>query len=335
MIALCSIASKVWRTVGAENGNCEGITKEDIGYLDYQVKRWLESLPEPLRYDHFTAGGAQNERLRIILYLRANCLQTHIYRPVLHSVTSIMRNRAQAQIVLHVARDTILVLSRLNQHSAMYYKSQTLFNPFLTTALAVLLLIASHAPALFVEQARKEFHLALDLLRGFSEGSRISGRLWRIISALQEIGPELGLVTYQDPLENTGQISDSCAEDPSYTTAPAITRIEIHHVDVGTLCNHNNTTEQHSWPFGFVDMTPNSSDDMFDDFINLFEAEDGYRNTSCSAKNPSHELLTTSGAYAMTTPARMTDPGETSVSEPLNFGSENELSWVWNEISQR
>lgn len=202
MIAHFAIASKVWHAMGTDASKHNIISKQEVGYLDYQVINWHRSLPPHLRYEnpapsnnkpkpHLTQG---QHRLQIILYLRANSMRILIHRPVLHSATSIMNNRTQAQTVIDVAKDTIRVLTQINQTTKMYCTSQVLFNAFLTSALAVIFLAVSHAPAAFAEQVREEFYLALDLVRGFSRGSWVSKRLWKTIRVLKEVGPKLGLV---------------------------------------------------------------------------------------------------------------------------------------------
>jgi len=156
------------------------------------------------------------------LYVRANQVRILIYRPVLLSATSIMENRNYAQKAVEVAKDTIRVLARLNETSDIYRAQQVCFNYFLISALAVLFLAVSHAPAEFNGQVRDEFYMALDLVKGFSTKSYISQRLWRTIRGLKELGPKLGLVSRQPFTRDD--------EDPHSSAAVAMAGLAGHPV---------------------------------------------------------------------------------------------------------
>ena len=172
-------------------------------YLDYQILQWKNTIPASLSFSASSNLPPQPTEsrtqltLKVLLYVRANQMRILIYRPVLHSATSIMENRGNAQKVVEVAKDTIRLLTRLNETSDIYRTQQVIFNYFLISALAVVFLAVSHAPADFNRIVRDEFYMALDLVKGFSTKSYISQRLWRTIRGLKEVGPKLGLVSRQ------------------------------------------------------------------------------------------------------------------------------------------
>ena len=201
MVSYGKISSKAWRSITASE--TADFRKDEIGYLDYQIHQWQMAIPASLRFDPSdNAPGAIGptrslRRLRVILYLRGNAMRSIIYRPALHSATSIMENRAHAQTAVNIAKDTVRVLTRLDQTSDIYRKQQVCFNYFLIVALAVLFLAVAHAPVEFNRQVRDEFYMALDLVKGFSSKSYVSKRLWKTIRGLKEIGPKLGLVSRQ------------------------------------------------------------------------------------------------------------------------------------------
>jgi len=209
MARFCEISSKVWRTVSktptAANDGSGTVNLPEMAYLDYQVIDWHRSIPPMLKYEHPSQApqdapppARAPHRLAAILYLRANQMRIHIYRPVLHSATSIMQNRQQAQITVDVAKDTIRVLTHISQTSDIYHAQQALFNPLLTGALAVLFLAVAHTPAEFADTVREEFYMALELVRVLSKGSPISQRLWNTIRHLKEVAPKLGLVAVKE-----------------------------------------------------------------------------------------------------------------------------------------
>lgn len=278
MIQYSAISSKVWRSVAAPQSPNRGgapIDIDEMGYLDYQVIQWLQNIPAHLRFEHPSNTGRlgapigptpsrAGHRLRILLYLRANQMRILIHRPVLHSATSIMQHRDQAQKATDVAKDTVRVLTHINQTSDLYHTQQVLFNAFLTSALAVLFLAVSHTPALFAENVREEFYMALELVRGFSKGSWVSKRLWRTIRVLKEVGPKLGLVMKDGQPRNK--------DDLDRSAAVAMAGLAGHNVDEMTLYNG----QAHQWS---VQTGASSSPErMVHDLTSLFEAAGGYQN---------------------------------------------------------
>lgn len=204
MIEYSRLGGRVWRSVaGWEDGG--ELRREDVGYLDYKVLEWQKSIPRALQLPSAgsvpgVVGGLTAQptsramhRLQVILLLRTNQMRILIYRPVLHSSSSIMTNLAFAEVVVDLSRETIRALTHLNQTTDIYRAQQVCFNYFLISALAVLFLASCHAPVQFSERCKEEFYMALDLVKGFSSKSYVSKRLWRTIKGLKEVGPRLGL----------------------------------------------------------------------------------------------------------------------------------------------
>jgi hypothetical protein len=197
MIAYSRIGSKVWRSINYFSPIPSSVLNvEEIGYLDYQILQWQKSVPSELQLPTTSSTQPPSRvmhRLQILLYLRANQMRILVYRPVLHSASSIQDNVSYASTVVELARDTIRALTHLNQTSDIYRVQQVCFNYFLISALAVIFLASCHAPVHFSSICRDEFYMALDLVKGFSTKSFVSKRLWRTIKGLKEVGPKLGL----------------------------------------------------------------------------------------------------------------------------------------------
>ncbi|EME87857.1 uncharacterized protein MYCFIDRAFT_125368 [Pseudocercospora fijiensis CIRAD86] len=287
MIQYSGISSKVWKSVVAlpmspSRGGAP-INVDEMNYLDYQVIQWHRNIPAHLRFEHPSQNGKvpstpigpspsrAGHRLRILLYLRANQMRILIYRPVLHSATSIMQHREQAQTAVDVAKDTIRVLTHINQTSDLYRTQQVMFNAFLTSALAVLFLAVSHTPAVFAENVREEFYMALELVRGFSRGSWVSRRLWKTIRVLKEVGPKLGLMMKEG--SNNQQHSSSKDEDASHSAAVAMAGLAGVNVDENSL--YNGGPQQHHW--SAQSGASSSPENMVHDLTSLFEAAGGYQ----------------------------------------------------------
>lgn len=297
MIHYAGIGSKVWRSVAAPMPPARGgvpINVDEMNYLDYQVIQWHRNIPAHLRFEHPTKSGKvpstpigpapsrAGNRLRIILYLRANQMRILIYRPVLHSATSIIQNREQAQTAVDVAKDTIRVLTHINQTSDLYRTQQVLFNAFLTSALAVLFLAVSHTPALFAEDVREEFYMALELVRGFSKGSWVSKRLWKTIRVLKEVGPKLGLLM-KEPLNSQQHHLGRRDEDPSRSAAVAMAGLAGVNVDEAALYN-GAPPQQHHW--SVQSGASSSPENMVHDLTSLFEAAGGYQGLGMDGHHP-------------------------------------------------
>ncbi|KAG9186582.1 hypothetical protein G6011_09690 [Alternaria panax] len=261
MIQYSVIGSKVWKSV-ADVGHQDKIHKDDISFLDFQVLNWHRSIPESLKFVH-PDSGRQGEpparvihRLQVVLYLRANQMRILIYRPVLHTATTIMENIEFAHVVVKVAKDTIRILTYINQTSDIYRSQQTMYNYFLISALAVLFLAVAHAPAEFSQQSRDEFYMALELVRGLSSNSYVSKRLWRTIKTIKEVGPRLGLVIRNDD-----------THDAHSSAAVAMAGLAGHSMDDLALFSNSRTGSNLDTPHG-----------MASDLTTLFEAAGGIFN---------------------------------------------------------
>ncbi|KAK4995981.1 hypothetical protein LTR66_004302 [Elasticomyces elasticus] len=281
MVSYSNIGSKVWRSVANIEGGSGEINKDELNYLDYQVLQWHRTLPESLRFNHPSAHvqdvmpvSRQVHRMRVLLYMRANQMRTLIFRPVLHSATSVVENRDHAQTVVDVAKDTIRVLTHVNQTSDLYRSQQVLFNYFLISALAVLFLAVSHTPVIFARQVREEFYLALELVRGLSANSYVSKRLWKTIRVLKEFGPKLGLASRSQLEENN---NNNRFEDPHSSAALAMAGLAGHAVDemaaFGQQHQQQQQQQQPQTPWTLHSGSPNG---MANDLTSLFEAAGGY-----------------------------------------------------------
>ena len=178
-----------------------------------------------------------------------------------------MENRNHAQTVLDIAKDTVRVLTQLNQAWDIYRTQQVCFNYFIISALAVLLLAVSHAPAEFSSQIRDEFYMSLDLVKGFSTKSYVSQRLWNTIKRLKESGPKLGLISRQ---------ALAHANDPHSSAAVAMAGLAGHRVDEMAVFNPSPGS-------GSLGSAPLNGQQMSLELTNLFEAAGGYGNLMASS----------------------------------------------------
>jgi hypothetical protein len=200
MITYGRIGSKVWKATANSDQLADA---EHTAFLDFQVREWQISIPPELQL--YTSGDDMLEnhtrtrnRLRVLLYLRANQMRIHLFRRTLFTPKIITDDLSGAERVVNIAKDNIRVIYKLNQLSDIYSSQQTCFNYFLVSALGVLFLAVCHAAAHFNVSCREEFTMALDLVKGFSAKSYVAKKLWKSIKHLKVIGPKLGILPSQE-----------------------------------------------------------------------------------------------------------------------------------------
>jgi hypothetical protein len=204
MISLTEINSKVWPRMATIDSRAADFDVKQLEYLDYQVILWQRNLSDELRYDPATpipealAIETVEARLKVLLYLRGNQTRILIGRPVLLSTNAILANLNYIDTVINVSRETIRILSSLNQATELYKQQQLLYNYFLISALTAIFLAVAHAPAQYSAMCRDEFYMALDLVRGLSSNSFVGKRLWKTVKILKKLGPKIGLSANND-----------------------------------------------------------------------------------------------------------------------------------------
>ena len=303
------ITSKVW-SYNLQFEASNETKRDEIGFLDYQILQWYQQVPDSLRFNQRDLMR-ENEipsrglrKLRFLLFLRANLARIQIYRPILHSATSIMENRHYAQKVVDVAKETISLVIKVNQTSDLYRTQQVVFNYFVVQALAVIFLAVSHAPAEFFRQTREEFYGALDLIRGFSTKSYISKRLWSTIRDLRGLGEKIGAMTRNG------------ADDPHSSAAVAMAGLAGHPInDLSTygMGSKRNMAE--------LAVSPTDGQQISNELINLFELAGGYGNQGSTPNSQTYNMY--GGAN-----------GEFQGGEGVNalFGNEQEFSKILGEL---
>jgi hypothetical protein len=269
MIVLSAIASKIWPKMSSLN-QPDGFDIKDLKYLDYQVELWQGNLPKSLQYIPVEKAIASHTfdstdmRLRIVSHLRANQVRVLIGRPILVKTDAILNNLEFASTVVRVAKETIQILSAINQATDVYRSQQSLYNYFLASALAALFLAVVHAPAEFISTVRDEFYMGLELVRGLSANSFVAKRLWKTIKVLKEVGPKIGLAAVR------------AVDDPHASAAVSMVGLAGH--DIGQIQLPATAPD--------VAALPEVWDGVADDLTNLFEAAGGVPTTQQERSSP-------------------------------------------------
>jgi hypothetical protein len=274
MVAYGKICSKVWSAVAGFS--TKFIDREKEAYLDFQIQQWLQSLPPDLQLIHPRQGTAADtqssslQRLRVLLYLRANQIRILIHRHNVLSALSIAADLDSARLVTDIAKDTICVLVHLRQSSTIYEAQQNAFNYFLVSALSAIFLAVCHAPAEFSQSCRTEFQNALSPLKGFSSHSHSSMRLWKSLRSLRHIAPKLGLSPAAETL-SSGSTAGAVQLTETRPHVASLPPIPIgDHGTSATWLSENPLENAESGSTGLVSLP-----DMFQmshDLTNLFES---------------------------------------------------------------
>ncbi|KAK7202868.1 hypothetical protein BZA70DRAFT_96228 [Myxozyma melibiosi] len=218
MVAYTQVAGRVWRASSSFKPpeRCD-INTEEIDYIEFLISKWYNGLPRQLRLSRpsdpaYLPPPMLSRKLQTILYLRSNLMFLHLYRPVLFSNRTIAKHMQYAFRAVEIALDSIRELYRLHFESDLYSKCQIHYNYFLLTALGVLFTAIIHAPNVFAAHCKREFNMALDLIKLFSKVSSVGKRLWATVKKLRSVSAAIAK-TPAVPLENHSAVS--VAQDPT------------------------------------------------------------------------------------------------------------------------
>lgn len=207
MFGYARLCSKLWEAIPQFGAPNQPIP-DDVAYaLDASTLKWFDSIPPHLQLRNPSHGNddagslgpsmrSQHpralQRLRALLYFRGNLTRISIYQHHLISPAAVEADPQRARVAVDLARDTVQVLVHLNATSDIYSRQQNAFNYFLASAFAVISLALCHAPNLFAAPCTQSFMDAARLVKGFSQHSMASKRLWKSIRKLSPRLQSLG-----------------------------------------------------------------------------------------------------------------------------------------------
>ncbi|KAH8807784.1 hypothetical protein F5884DRAFT_752362 [Xylogone sp. PMI_703] len=229
MASYVQFGAQAWSSVTDNRGRIKPYPSNEVfDYLDYQVRRWQESLPIHLRPHQYSSdaevegiidSGAERATfsLRSILYLRANQIRILTSRPLLFSLQSINANPHRVAISTEIARDTIDRIVDIDEKSDLYRKQQPILNHFLSSALSALFLVVAHFTRhgkhikvadepLDIVSIRGSISKALRLLRSYSS-CRSSQRLWNKFTNPKDSLSPFGLLQSLDEADSASNAS--------------------------------------------------------------------------------------------------------------------------------
>lgn len=116
--------------------------------LSENIEQWRGLVLKDLKFSHprdyeFPARETSSSILPTLLYLRANQLRGLILRPFFWESSEAV-NEEKVKLGLELANDTIFVLSDVNATTDAYHHQVPTFHHFLSSSVALLLLIIAH-----------------------------------------------------------------------------------------------------------------------------------------------------------------------------------------------
>ena len=169
--------------------------QDHLDFLDYQITQWYEELPQHLKIDTVRLQGGNEHQapifLRAVLFVRKSHLRNLIYRPVLQSASRINQYEQHAIRATSIVKETVHVLTNLNEHTAVIRTHPIFFKHLLLTAFGNLLLAIVNASSTFWNSVRVEFDMALNLMKLLASRSGPVLRLWQRLQGLQELQTQL------------------------------------------------------------------------------------------------------------------------------------------------
>jgi hypothetical protein len=214
-----------------------------LGQYKRQLERWQTNIPDHLQFFYSDLNSPISLRIiRATLYLRANHIKIIITRPFLDGGIELSVHVALWSSAIHIASDSIQILTQLNATSEIYRLQQAHFNYFLTNSLGLLLQFSAQEcnvltdettsqllsewqpyPDAVRETARRSLTTGIELLRVLGESCQLSRRLWNHISSVvSETRLRSTLLGSWDALATATTFVEPCfgASLPSMATNP-------------------------------------------------------------------------------------------------------------------
>lgn len=246
MVAYARVCSRVWEALPPYGSSLQLIPKETEDYLDFIAQNWLLSIPPDLQYKHPRLGHAAQtqsrklHRLPTLLYLRGNYMRTLIHRHHVLTPDNAKSDMESARLVVDVAKDSIKTLVHLNEASDIYIREQSIYHYYLLSALAVVLLAVCHAPSTFAKDCRDPFISAVELIKGFSNHSTSSRRLWKSLRGLLPVVKSLWKRVDREPRQQNYSLDRNSMQDlPSARIIDQGLSSDIQTMDMPTFWTNN------------------------------------------------------------------------------------------------
>ncbi|KAJ0329397.1 hypothetical protein COL5a_003953 [Colletotrichum fioriniae] len=184
------LAGKTWYALNSQVEKESELNIDEIDYLDYRIEQWYQLLADDLKLEPIQPGQ-EVRHVQAVLFLRKSHLHNLICRPVLQSATRITQYQRHAHKAVAVARESLQMLSSLNDNTVIIKRNPLFFKHLLLTAFGNLLLAVVNASSMFCDKVSVEFDIALEMIRTLSNRSTLLLALWERLQGLRKLTAQL------------------------------------------------------------------------------------------------------------------------------------------------
>ncbi|KAI3534665.1 hypothetical protein CSPX01_11960 [Colletotrichum filicis] len=184
------LAGKTWYALNSQVEKESELNIDKIDYLDYRIEQWYQLLADDLKLEPIQPGQ-EVRHVQAVLFLRKSHLHNLICRPVLQSGTRITQYQRHAHKAVAAAKESLQMLSGLNENTAIIKRNPLFFKHLLLTAFGNLLLAVVNASSMFCDKVTVEFDIALDMIRALSNRSTLLLTLWERLQGLRKLTTRL------------------------------------------------------------------------------------------------------------------------------------------------
>ncbi|KAK1675961.1 hypothetical protein BDP55DRAFT_768159 [Colletotrichum godetiae] len=184
------LAGKTWYALNTQVEKESELNIDEIDYLDYRIEQWYQLLADDLKLEPIQPGQ-EVRHVQAVLFLRKSHLHNLICRPVLQSAKRIVQYERHAHKAVAVARESLQMLSSLNENTTIIKRNPLFFKHLLLTAFGNLLLAVVNASSMFCDKVTIEFDIALEMIRALSKRSPLLLALWERLQGLRKLRAQL------------------------------------------------------------------------------------------------------------------------------------------------
>ncbi|KAI8715971.1 Zn(2)-C6 fungal-type domain-containing protein [Fusarium sp. LHS14.1] len=211
------LAGRTWHALNSQGEKESAINFDELDYLDYQIGQWYQHLSDDMKLESIQPGQ-EIRHVQAVIFLRKSHLYNLIYRPVLQSPTRIAQHQRHAHKAAAIAKESLQMLSGLNENTGIIKRNPLFFKHLLLTAFGNLLLAVVNASSMFCDNVKVEFDIALDMIRMLSNRSPLLMALWKRLQGLRRLRAQLSSYTATTASSSNGQGEEAQSLDCSPDT---------------------------------------------------------------------------------------------------------------------
>ncbi|KAM6520191.1 hypothetical protein FALCPG4_013744 [Fusarium falciforme] len=208
------LAGRTWHALNSQGEKESAINFDELDYLDYQIGQWYQHLADDMKLESIQPGQ-EIRHVQAVIFLRKSHLYNLIYRPVLQSPTRIAQHQRHAHKAAAIAKESLQMLSGLNENTGIIKRNPLFFKHLLLTAFGNLLLAVVNASSMFCDNVKVEFDIALDMIRMLSNRSPLLMALWKRLQGLRRLRAQLSSYSATAASSSNGQGEEAQSLDCS------------------------------------------------------------------------------------------------------------------------